>query len=205
MSDRTSPRRVTKATKVTKITKEYVVFVIFVVFVVFVSEREPSAVAAQQAQAPPTQASAPAASAANGTPREAALTILERANRPFVPYVAAAGKNLTVVAELSPASIQAGRWKDGADVNVQAIGANGEPIATAKGRIEVGGYSVAIPLTVGGEWPSRVTIALRANGERPMDDWVKLEPSHGTLVGEPVAYRAASRIAPRPVAAFEFA
>src|SRR5262249_37567976 len=121
------------------------------------------------------------------------------------PYVAAAGKSLTVVAELSAASIQAGRWKDGADVDVQAVGANGEPLAAAKGRIEAGSYSVAIPLRVTGVWPARVTIALRCPGERPSDDWVRLEPPSGMLVGEAVAYRAASRIAQRPVAGFEFA
>ena len=146
-----------------------------------------------------------AASAVEATPREAALMILERANRPFVPYVAAAGRTLTVVAELSAASIQAGRWKDGADVSVQAVGANGEPLASAKGRIEAGAYSVAVPIAVGGTWPSRVTIALHGTGERPSEDWVKLESSSGRFVGEAVAYRASSRVALRPVAGFEFA
>jgi len=60
-------------------------------------------------------------------------------------------------------------------------------------------------LTVTGAWPSRVTIALRGGEERPSEDWVRLEPPSGTLVGEAVAYRAASRVAPRPVAGFEFA
>jgi VWFA-related protein len=151
------------------------------------------------------QSPAPATSATAVSPREAALTILERANRPFVPYVAAAGKALTVVVELPAASIQAGRWKDGADVDVRAIGANDAPLASAKGRIEAGTYSVAVPLAVSGAWPARVTISLRGTGERPADDWVKLEPPSGTLAGEAVAYRSGSRVAPRPVAAFEFA
>lgn len=170
---------------------------ICVIFVVFVAERRPSAV---WWQAPP-----PSQSATAVTPREAALTILERANRPFVPYVAVAGKKLTVVAELSAASIQAGRWKDGADVDVKAIGAGGEPIAAAKGRIEPGTYSVAVPLTVSAGWPTRVTVALSGAGDRPSEDWVRLEPPSGTLAGEAVAYRSASRVAQRPVAAFEFA
>ena len=139
------------------------------------------------------------------TPRETALTVLERASRPFVPYVAVAGKSLTVVAEISAASMQAGRWKDGADVDVKAIGANDEPVASAKGRIDAGGLSVAIPMTVSGTWPARVTIALRASGERPFDDWVKMDPPSAALVGEPLAYRSSSRAAPRPVAGFEFA
>lgn len=146
-----------------------------------------------------------AASQHSVSPREAALIVLERANRPFVPYVAAAGRTLTVVAELSPASIQAGRWKDGADVDVRAIGDGDRPIASATARLDAGSYSVAVPLALGAAWPRRVDVTLRGNGEAPATDWVKMEPPSGTLVGEAVAYRAASRTSPRPVAGFEFA
>jgi hypothetical protein len=157
------------------------------------TEAEIAALALSSSPAGASGPAAPAGAPAAVTPREAALTVLERASRPFVPYVAAAGKSLTVVAELSSASIQAGRWKDGAAVEVQAIGSNGEPLVSAKGRIEAGSYSVAIPLTVGGVWPSRVTVALSAAGERPAEDWIKLEPPSGALVGEAVASRAARR------------
>jgi hypothetical protein len=139
------------------------------------------------------------------SPRETALIALERASRPVVPYVAAAGRTFTVVAELSAASIQAHRWKDGADVTVQAIGADGEPLARAKGRLDPGAYSVAVPLTVATARPARVTLSLTGPGEKLAEDWIKLEPSAGALVGDPVAYRAGSRIVTRPVAAFEFA
>jgi hypothetical protein len=152
------------------------------------------------AQAALAQQGAPAVS-----PRETALIALERASRPFVPYVAAAGHKLTVVAELSSASIQAARWKDGADVTVDAIGANGEPLARATGRLAPGAFSVAIPITVGAARPARVTIGLAGPGEQPAEDWIKVDPPSGSLVGDPVAYRAGSRITRRPVAAFEFA
>ena len=195
MSDRTADgaRAGTQTTNATTIASRQWLCAIVVTSVILMPARPPSAVSLLASQA------------ADVSPREAALTILERANRPFVPYVAAAGKTLTVVAELSPASIRAGRWKDGADVTAMAVGAGGEPLATAKGRLEAGAYSVAIPLTVSGTWPARVTIALRADGERPADDWVRLERPSGTLVGEPVAYRSGSRVTPRPVAGFEFA
>jgi hypothetical protein len=205
MSDLTA-RGTRSATKATKITNNCFVFVTFVIFVIFVPASEPSAVCAPSAVSAPWAVSTQSPAHASAvSPREAALTILERANRPFVPYVAVAGKRLTVVAEISAASIQAGRWKDGADVDVKAIGPGDEPLAAAKGRIEAGAYSVAVPLTVAGTWPSRVTIALRAAGERPADDWIKLEPPSAALTGEAIAYRSGSRIAPRPVAAFEFA
>ena len=149
--------------------------------------------------------SALSAAAAPPSPREAALTILERASRPFVVYAAAAAKQLTVVAELSAASIQAGKWKDGADVEVVASGADGTPVATASGKIEPGTYSTSIRLPPPTAWPARVAVRLKGGAEPSAEDWVLLAPPSGTLVGDALAYRSASRAATRPVAAFEFA
>jgi VWFA-related protein len=154
-----------------------------------------------------SSSSSPAAAvAAVPSPREAALVVLERANRPFAAYAAVAGKQMTVVAELSAASIQAGRWKDGADVDVVAAGADGTPMGTGRGRIEPGSYAAAIRLPLSAlSWPARITVTLRGAAAAPADDWVRIEAPSGTLVGDAVAYRAGSRIAPRPVAGFEFA
>lgn len=153
--------------------------------------------------APPAPPAATPASSVS--PRDAALMVLERASRPFVPYAAVAGTTLTVVTELSAASIQAGRWKEGADVAVTATGANGEPLATGRGRIDAGSYSVLVPLTLTSAWPARITITLSGSGERPVNDWIKMDPPSGTLVGQAVAWRSGPRAAPRPAAAFEFA
>ena len=161
---------------------------------------EIAALAASAAPAP-ARGSAPAPPSA----REMALLVLDRASRPFAAYVAAAGKKLTVVAELSPASIKDGRWKDGASVEAIAIGANGEPLASARGTIAAGSYSTALALDAAKGWPARVEVRLRGDGEGPVQDWVKMPPPSGTLVGEAVAYRVGSRIATRPVAVFEFA
>ena len=150
--------------------------------------------------------SAAAAAAAVPSPREAALVVLERANRPFAAYAAVSGTEMTLVAELSKASIQAGRWKDGADVDVIAAGADGTPMGTGRGRIEPGSYAVAIriPLTAA-SWPARASVRLRGNAGAVAEDWVRMEAPSGRLTGDAIAYRAASRIAPRPVAGFEFA
>ena len=85
-------------------------------------------------------------SAAPGAPPppsayETALIALERASRPFAVYAASAANQLTVVTELSAASILAGKWKDGADVEIVAAAVNGEPVATARGKIEPGAFS----------------------------------------------------------------
>lgn len=136
---------------------------------------------------------------------EAALSVLERANRPFAAYAAAAGKRLTIVAELSAKSIEAGRWKDGADIEVVASGRDGHQVAAGYGRLEAGAYASIVTLTPGDEWPARVALRLRDAGGPAVEDWFVLEPQSGRLVGEPIAYRSASRVARRPVATFEFA
>jgi VWFA-related protein len=148
-----------------------------------------------------TRGTAPAEPSA----REMALTVLDRASRAFAAYVAAAGKRLTVVTEMSAASIQAGRWKQGADVEAIAVGAGGEPLSSARARIPAGSYSASLSLDLAEGRPSRVEVRVRGDGEGPAQDWVKMPAPSGTLVGDAVAYRSASRIAPRAVAAFEFA
>jgi VWFA-related protein len=164
----------------------------------------------------PTQAeiNALAATASAGGPgvaaptadRETALAVLERASRPFASYTAWNRRTLTVVTELSPTSIRAARWKSGADVTVTAVSADGAAIATAKGKIEADTYAAAVPLTIDpAKPPARISVDVTGPGERPADDWQKLSPAGGTLVADPIAYRSASRVSPRPVAAFEFA
>jgi VWFA-related protein len=145
--------------------------------------------------------SAPAAP----SPVETALAVLERGSRPFAGYAAAAGKQLTVVAELSAKSIELGKWKDGADVDVVASTADGTDVATGRGRLEPGSYATAIRLTPAAAWPARVAVRFKGTAGPSVDDWFVLEPSSGKLVGDAVAYRSASRVARRPVATFEFA
>ena len=134
------------------------------------------------------------------------MAILERASRPFAVYCIRSGNDFTVVAELSQSSIQAGRWKQGADVEAEASAADGRLLGKGRGHIDAGAYATTIRLSVeSSAWVSHVSVSVRGGGETPADDWVKLYPPTGRLVGEPLAYRSASRVTRRPVAAFEFA
>jgi len=151
----------------------------------------------------PTVKAAVAGAVAIATPVEQALTVLERASRPFSVYVARTSAGLSVVAELSAASIQAGRWKDGADVAVAALGGSGETLASAHTRIEPGAFSAVVPLAADPAKAVRVTAQI--GGATPADDWVKLDPPSGSLVGDALAYRSSNRTALRAVAGFEFA
>lgn len=143
--------------------------------------------------------------AAPPNPRETALSALDRPNRPFAAYASAAGKQLTVVAELSAASIEAGKWKEGADVEVVASGADGTEVATARGKLEPGTYATSISLTPGTAWPARIAVRFKSSAEPAADDSFVLGKPSGTLVGDAMAYRSASRVTRRPVATFEFA
>ena len=144
------------------------------------------------------------AGAAAPPPRESALAVLERASRPFAIYTAMAGDQLTVVAELSAASIQAGRWKEGAGVQIVLSAADGAEILRTQGGIGAGVYAAVTNIPLAGKLPARVTVRLTGGGA-PAEDWVKIEHAPGRLVGDAVAYRSGPRSAERPVAAFEFA
>ena len=152
-------------------------------------------------------ASSSAVAIQNGpSPIETALMVLERGSRPFAVYAAIAPQQITVVAELSAASIAAGKWKDGADVEVEAASADGVPVAKARARLEPGANSVAVPVPLSASAaPARVSVRLISPSAPPADDWVKLPAARAQLVADPIAFRSSSRIAPRPVAAFEFA
>jgi hypothetical protein len=78
-------------------------------------------------------------------------------------------------------------------------------MGTAKGRIDAGAFSTMIRIPVNGPRPARVSVRVDGEGSAPADDYVKLEPPAGTLVGDPIAYRSGNRFATRPVAGFEFA
>jgi VWFA-related protein len=165
------------------------------------TEAEIAALASGSAAASSSSRSAPA----GPSPIETALSVLERASRPFAGYAAAAGKQLTVVAELSGKSIEMGKWKDGADVEVVASAADGSDVATGHGKLEPGSYATTVRLTPAAAWPARVAVRFKGTAGPSVDDWFVLEPSSATLVGDAVAYRSASRVALRPVATFEFA
>src|SRR5207245_8448537 len=84
--------------------------------------------------------------------------------------------------------------------------ADGPEMAKAQGKIDPGSYAAAIAVPLDGSMrPARVSVSLESTNERTTDDWLNIPPSAGTLIGDPMAYRSASRVAPRPVAAFEFA
>ena len=131
---------------------------------------------------------------------KSALAVLDRPGL-FAVYAARAGGSLTVVTELTPQTVQRGRWKDGADLEVAIANDDGDILANAHARIGGGADATLLTLPVTGT-PVRASVRVR-DARGTAADAVPLEAS-GVLVGDPLVYRSAARIDSRPVADFEF-
>jgi VWFA-related protein len=150
--------------------------------------------------------SAADAPAAAPSPVATALDTLARLRpaAPFSAYGTAVGSDVAIVAEIAAAEIEGGRWKQGADVQVMLAEDKGET-RVAKGRIEPGARGTVIKVAVGsqaGPWQAMVRIT--GSGQPPQTDSVMIARRGGTLLGDPIAYRAgAPASAPwRALAAF---
>jgi VWFA-related protein len=117
----------------------------------------------------------------------------------------AAGE-VAVVAEVAATEIEAGRWKQGGDVQITLTPKGGQAI-TAAGRIEPGarGTIVRVPVAAdGGPW--QAVVRLRGDDNAAESSTLSIERAGGAVLGRPIVYRAASAAAAalRPAAAFWF-
>jgi VWFA-related protein len=149
-----------------------------------------------------------AAPAAPPSAVETALDALARLRpaAPFNAYGTAAGTDLTIVAEISAAEIEGGRWKQGADVQVMLTSDSGQT-NSLKGRIDPGARGTLIKAPVGsqpGPWQALVRIS--GDGQPPQTDSVAISRATGRLLGGPIGFRAAAPAASpwRPIAFFHF-
>jgi VWFA-related protein len=139
-------------------------------------------------------------------PVAAALSTLSaaRPSAQFFAYGALAGKTLYVTIETPAVAVDAGRWNDGASLDVIAETAAGDTVGTAHGRLAPNGRaSLQMPLE-GAATPSNMFIRVHADGvsitERVQ---VGLDPS--ALVGDPLGFRSSGRGLAIPAASFVFA
>jgi VWFA-related protein len=127
-----------------------------------------------------------------------------RSSTQFFTYGAVAGNAMTVVIEVPPAAVQAGRWNEGAALEVLAEIDGGEVVGTARARLLPNGRAVVrVPLE-GKAPPTELFVRLRADGESVVER-TALAAGPSTLVGDPQAYRSGPRGLAIPVARFEFA
>ena len=127
-----------------------------------------------------------------------------RPSTQFFAYAAVGAKGMTVTIEVPPAAVAAGRWSDGAAVDLIVDAPDGKTVATARGRLMSNGRAtIAVPLE-GLQRPSSVMVRLRAEGES-VTERIDLVPNPSTLVGDPVGFRSGPRGLNTPVASFVFA
>ncbi len=134
----------------------------------------------------------------------AALDALSHA-RPsaqFYTYAAVAGPMLTVVVEVPPVAVDAGRWSEGAALEVIADTETGDAAAVGRGRLPPNGRAV-LRVPLGGARPSKVLVRLRAEGESLVER-SSLAADSGHVIGDPIGYRSGPRGLAIPVALFEF-
>jgi VWFA-related protein len=153
--------------------------------------------------------SAAAAAAAPPSAGQVALSALTRVSPSsrVNAYGTLIGNEATIVAEIAAAEIEAGRWKQGADVDVLfSSKSGGEPLGL-KARIEPGTRSAVIRVpTDSAPGPWQAVVRMRGEDNTTDSDTVSIEKPAGALLGKPLAYRAASAAASayKPLAAFQF-
>jgi hypothetical protein len=151
----------------------------------------------------PPRASQDLTASTDAAMRESALAVLDRAAGLFAIYAARSGGTFTIVTELTPRSIRSGRWKDGADLELTLANDQGSVIGSAHGRIGGATTATVLTLPVSG---AAARASIRVHDDRgSAADWIRLPSAADTLVGDPLVYRSASRVAAHPAAAFEFA
>ncbi len=156
-----------------------------------------------------TPAQRPSSRPAGPSPTDTALSTLSRLSpqarlHTYGAHVAAG--EVAVVAEIAATEIEAGRWKQGADVQITLTPKGGQAI-TAAGRIEPGarGMMVRVPVAAdSGPW--QAVVRLKGEDNATESGTLSIERTGGTVLGRPIVYRAASAAAAalRPAAAFSF-
>jgi VWFA-related protein len=126
-----------------------------------------------------------------------------RPSAQFYAYGAVAGQMMTVTIEVPEVAVEAGRWSDGASLELIADTASGDTAGMARGRLLPNGRAtVELPLDAG-MTPSNLFVRLRADGEA-VTERVAVGHDPSTLAGDPLVYRSNGRALAVPVASFQF-
>jgi hypothetical protein len=173
------------------------------------ARREYRAPTEEEMNALRTSTDAAAAAAAPPSAGQMALSALARVSPSsrINAYGTVIGNEAAIVAEISAAEIESGRWKQGADVDVLfSSKSGGEPVGL-KARIEPGTRSALVRIpTDSSPGPWQAVVRMRGEDNTTDSDTVSIEKPAGGLLGKPLAYRAASAAASayKPLAAFQF-
>jgi VWFA-related protein len=114
------------------------------------------------------------------------------------------GDELILTTELTAPEVESGRWKEGGDVQIMVSGAGGEPIATARARVEPGARSAVarIPLNKA-PGPFNAAVRVRNAAGSDAQDGVSIERK-STVFGDPLLFRSPLPAVTKPAASVYF-
>ncbi len=140
------------------------------------------------------------------SPVETALAELKRLRPGAVLHTRGTilGDELVVTTEITAPQVEAGRWKDGGEVQIVLTGPSGDIMTTARGRMEPGARAavVRIPLA-SAPGPFNAAVRVRSATEGDAQDGVTVARST-SLLGPPQIYRLATPTQPRPAGSVQF-
>jgi hypothetical protein len=149
---------------------------------------------------------AAAAAPAEPTGTEMALSELKRLRPGAAVHTRGAviNEELLLTLELTAPEIEAGRWKSGADIQVMISAGSGEPLTTARGRIEPGGRSAVIRVPVkGATGPFNATLRVSSSTGHTAQDGVTSDRTKD-LLGDPLIFRGTAPANMRPAGSVQF-
>lgn len=151
--------------------------------------------------------SAPRAAVIGARPAAVASALMGlsaiRPSAQFFTYGAVSGQAMTVMIEVPSEAVDAGRWSNGATLEVLADSAAGETVGMAHGRLAPNGRAtLKVPLE-GADPPSKLLVRLRAEGEA-ITESVAVGTNASKLAGDPLVYRSGPHALAIPVAVFQF-
>ena len=140
---------------------------------------------------------------------EAVVNALEpltqvRASTQFFVYGALSVRAVTVTIEVPALAVEAGRWSDGAALDLIAEAADGRTVGIGRGRLAPTGARSSPCRWTDSTPPSELMVRVRADGES-IAQRVSVGGQPSTLVGDPQVYRSGLRGMNTPVASFIFA
>jgi VWFA-related protein len=160
---------------------------------------------AEMASIRTARSATPAAAPSAGQTALSALARVSPSSR-VNAYGMVLGSDVAVVAEIAAAEIEGGRFKQGASVEILLTPKDGQPVTLA-GKIDPLMRGTLVRTPAGdSKGPWQAVVRMRGDDNLADSDTVSIEANVGTLLGKPLAYRAASAAASayRPIAAFQF-
>jgi VWFA-related protein len=114
------------------------------------------------------------------------------------------GDDLVVTTEVTAPQVEAGRWKDGGEVQIVVTGASGDIMATTRGKMDPASRAAVVRMPLNkAPGPFNAAIRLRSATEGDAEDGLGVARPAG-LLGDPLIFRMTTPSSPRPAGSVQF-